>query len=387
MAKRPKIAYILTPITFGGSEKVSLNFLKNTDQSKFDIHPILLIRPWEEESYFAREIRGYGYSYDTVPVALRESGDYFRVFRAFRKIYSIAKRASFDLIHTHGYFTDIIGTPVCKFLRIPHLSTCHGFVSNDRNLRVYNWLDRISLRLCKKIIAVSEGIKNDLLRSGINESRTVVIPNAVENSYGEKELADHRIEKRRLLSLEEEKFIIGYAGRLSEEKGLEYLIEAGSILREKGEAFKILIIGDGPKKKDLENLAVTKSLKKETIFTGFQSDVENWLPALDVFVLPSLTEGTPMALLEAMSVGIPAIATSVGDVPTIVENGISGFLIDPADFRALAEKIIFLKENPVLRKEMGIAGINVIKNRFDVHKWCRTIETEYDLVSRNKLKK
>jgi glycosyltransferase involved in cell wall biosynthesis len=381
MSSKPKIAYILTPITFGGSDKVNLTYLRNADRSRFDINPILLIRPWEAETIFAQELKKFNYSFYTIPVAKRpsiEGRDYFRVLRCFKMIYSILKKASFDLVHTHGYFADIIGMPISKILHIPHISTCHGFISNDRKLKIYNSLDKLSLRFCERIIAVSEEIKNGLLKKGINESKIVVIQNAVQNSYGRKEFADHRTEKRRFLSIEQDEFVIGYVGRLSEEKGVHYLIEAGSVLKESFEPFKIIIIGDGPRRKELKDLTKLKGLEREIIFTGFQSDVENWLPALDVFVLPSLTEGTPMALLEAMSVGIPIIATSVGGVPKIVENEISGFLIEPADFRALAEKIIILKENPVLRNKMAMEGLEIIKKRFDVHEWCRKIEREYD---------
>jgi len=273
---------------------------------------------------------------------------------------------------------------VCKLLKIPHLSTCHGFISNDRNLKTYNRLDRLALRFCEKVITVSEEIKNDLLRHGIKESKVVVIQNAVQNSYKEEELAHQRIEKRRFLSIEKDEFVIGYVGRLSEEKGVRYLIEAGSVLKERSEPFRIIIIGDGPRRKELEDLAKSKGLEKEIIFVGFQSDVEKWLAVLDVFALPSLTEGTPMALLEAMAAGIPVIATAVGGVPRVVESGVNGFLVAPGDFQGMSEKIRILKENPVLRNKMATEAVTVIKKQFDVHEWCRKIEREYDLLCQKK---
>jgi len=383
-----RIAHILTPITFGGSEKVNLNYLNNADRGRFEIYVILLVRPWEGETGFANQLKRMNYPFFSIPVAKGPSSlrmNYLRVIKSGLLLQGIAKKSCFELIHTHGYFADIIGMPVSKVMGIPHMSTCHGFISNDRTLKIYNRLDRLALRFCERIIAVSAEIKDNLLRNGIKESKVVVIQNAVQNFYEEEELAEKRIEKRQLLSIEQDEFLIGYVGRLSEEKGVQYLIEAGSVLKESNEPFKIIIIGDGPRRKELEELTKSKGLEKEVIFTGFQNKVEEWLPILDVFVLPSLTEGTPMALLEAMSMGIPVIASAIGGVPGIVESGVSGFLVDPGVFRAISDKILTLKNNLILRKRMAAEAVNLIKRRFDVQDWCRKIERQYDSLTQKKV--
>jgi glycosyltransferase involved in cell wall biosynthesis len=376
-----KIAYILTPVEFGGSEKVNLTFLRNVDKKQYNLHPILLVRPWEEDNLFINKIEKADYYIQRIPVALKprsEGRDYFRLVRCILYLYRVLKGNRFDVVHTHGYFADIIGVPVSRLLRIPHLSTCHGFISNDRNLKIYNSLDRFSLRFCNRIIAVSEGIKDDLIKNGISGSKIVVIQNAVQNSYNPDSFEESKQERRKILGIKENEYVAGYIGRLSDEKGLEYLIEAGPILREKDEAIKILIIGDGPKRKELENLTKKKGLEREIFFTGFQNNIEEWMPVLDIFVLPSLTEGTPMALLEAMSAGIPPIASAVGGVPKVVEDGINGFLVPPGDFQAISAKVIALKKNPELQKKIASEAVNLIKNRFGVHEWCRKIEAQYN---------
>jgi glycosyltransferase involved in cell wall biosynthesis len=381
-----KVAYIFTPIEFGGSERVNLLFLKNVDRTQFEINPILLIRPWEQENIFIRKLEEDKYTINTIPVALRklnEGRDYFRVVRCVLYVYRILSNAHFDLVHTHGYFADIIAAPVCKILSIPQMATCHGFISNDNNLKVYNKIDKLMLRLCSRIITVSTEIKNDLVKGGIDQSKIIVIQNAIQSFLGKKEIDNSRIGKRRDLSVRENEFTIGYLGRLSEEKGVNYLIEAGYILKEKGEDFKIIIIGDGPKRKELEDLTRSKGLKQQVVFTGFQNDIEEWLSAMDCLVLPSLTEGTPMAILEAMSLGVPIIASAVGGIPSVVENGVNGLLVAPGDYRELSEKILLIIKNKTLRFEMAMKGVNIIKKRFDVHEWCHKIESQYDSVLEN----
>lgn len=221
-----RVAYILTPITFGGAEKVSLNFLRTVDRSRFDIRPILLVRPWEDEPYFAQELRRHGYGYATVPVAQRTSGDRLRVLRVIRRLSALLRESSCDLVHTHGYFADICGVPVARMLNLHSVSTCHGFIANDRKLKIYNALDKLALRWCKKVIAVSEAIRSDLVRSGIKESRIAVIQNAVESSIEASVLRERRREKRQALCMAPDEYVVGYVGRLSEEKGVKFLVEA-----------------------------------------------------------------------------------------------------------------------------------------------------------------
>jgi glycosyltransferase involved in cell wall biosynthesis len=375
-----KVAYVLTPVEFGGAEKVSLTFLEHADRSRFDIHLVLLTRPWEKGNVFIEHMEGAGYPVSTIPVALKPPGegrDWFRVQRSLQRIYRILSAQSFDLVHTHGYFADIIAAPVCRYLKLPHISTCHGFISNGGSLSLYNKLDKLMLRSCSRVIAVSAEIKGELMASGIRASKIVVIQNAVKGNRREKSSAEEREEKRRALSLGPDAFVIGYVGRLSREKGVGHLIEAAGLLKGHIREFKILLLGDGPQRAELEGLVRSLGLEKEVEFTGFQSDIASWLPAMDVFVLPSLTEGTPMALLEAMSFGVPVIASAVGGVPKVVDDGVNGLLVEPGDHRGISEKIAAYCRDPLLGERMAARGVDTIRERFDVHAWCSRIEGLY----------
>ena len=374
-----KIAYILTPIDFGGAERVNLNFLKNVDRNRFQIAPIILIRPWEEDNFFIQELKKINYPIYKVPVAIRpriEGKDYFRVIRCYRIIHSILKNNSFDLVHTHGYFADIIGIPVAKKLGIPNISTYHGFITDGRKLGIYNILNHLVLKLSNNIIAVSEEIRNILIKKGIKRKKIKVILNAVPINSNNKILAQYRKEKRKFLNVNEKEFVIGYIGRLSEEKGIKYLLEAISILN-LDIPVKALIIGEGPQRKDLEDLVKERGIEEKVIFTGFQKDTENWLSVLDVFVLPSLTEGTPMALLEAMACGVPVVASAVGGVPKLIESGKDGILIQPARSEEIKNAIGMLYKNNSLRNRLSNEAQRTIKSKYNIKDWIRKIEDEY----------
>lgn len=379
-----RVAYVLTPVDFGGAEKVAVTFLRHADRSRFDIRPVLLTRPWEGDNAFMRRISGEGYPLSVIPVALRPRGqglDPFRVQRCMLRLYRLLSGQEFHLVHTHGYFADIIAAPVCGLLGIPHLATCHGYIQADRKLRVYNSLDKLALRFCDKVIAVSPELGRELAASGIHESRIVVIQNAVHPACRPEDLETLRHEKRKALSIGPDLFVIGYAGRLSPEKGVGTLLRAAESLKGQGRGFKVVLLGDGPERGELEEAARARGLGDDVLFLGFRDDAEGWLPALDLFVLPSLTEGTPMALLEAMSAGVPVVATAVGGVPKVLDDGINGFLVEPGDHREMADRIAACRGDRALRERVAAQGARTVRERFDVRTWCERIQGHYGELS------
>ena len=378
--ERIKVAYLLTPIEFGGAEKVSLNFLKNVDLGKFDIYPILLIRPWEKDNLFINKLEKMGYPIYKVPTTIRtheEGRGYFRFFRCFWNIYFFLKKGSFDLLHSHSYFADIMGIPAARILCIPSISTCHGFIFNDRKLTIYNKLDLMVQRFSNKVLAVSEKIKDDLIKSGVCDSKIQVIQNAVEMDGNDNFFLHYREKTRRNFGINPDEIVLGYVGRLSEEKGLRYLVEAGYELLRSGLRLRVLIIGDGPQRTEIENFAKEVGLQKRVIFAGFKNEIEKLLASIDIFVLPSLTEGTPMALLEAMAYGIPIVATAVGGVPKVIDSGENGILVPAADPEKIAEAVLTICRDNDFRTKLSEMAKETIRSKFNINEWVRKIESVY----------
>lgn len=363
---------------------MTLNFFKNIDKNKYIVTPILLIRPWEKENTFIRLLEKEKYEYKIIPVAVkpREEGrDHFRVIRVFKLVYKIMLHESYDLMHSHGYFADIVGIPIAKLLRLPVVSTCHGFIRNNYKYRLYNILDFNALKFADRVIAVSESIKEELHTQGISEKRITVIENAMHAFENAREDECHRNEKRKKLFLEEKDFLIGFVGRLSEEKGVNYLIEAmAEIYRGDDAGFdtKAVIIGDGPKKRELMELAKYLKIEEKVLFLGFQDNVEEWIPAMDIFVLPSLTEGTPMSLLEAMSHGKVVIATAVGGVPRIIEEGYNGILIAPRSKEDIRKAVLDTCANKELRIHLSQNAVRTVIDRYNVQEWVDNICRQYE---------
>ena len=375
--KKIKVAYILTPITFGGSEKVNLNFLKSVDRNAYQVQPILLVRPWEEETYFARKLRSYGYGYETIPTRKMPGKDPLRVTRVAHRIFSLLYKSSYDLVHSHGYFADICSLPVARLMGIKSVSTCHGFISNNKKLALYNKFDRIVLRLSNRVICVSESIKDSLLSSGLGQDKIRVIPNAVAISLDRGKMKETRKAIRKKLFADDNHLVVGYAGRLSEEKGLRPLMQAFGMLVQMRPQCRLWLIGDGPLRPELQKLADSAGISEHITFLGFRQDVEELMMGMDVFVLPSFTEGTPMALLEAMSLGIPVVASAVGQIPKIVSSGENGLLISAGDISELSKSVLKIFDDKAFARQLSEKAFKTVEKKYSTHVWIKKLEDIY----------
>ncbi|MFQ5454088.1 MAG: glycosyltransferase family 4 protein, partial [Candidatus Zixiibacteriota bacterium] len=335
----------------------------------------------EKENVFLDSIKKEKYKYHEVPVAKyapAEGIDYLRVPRCMKIVHSILKDLECDLVHTHGYFADIVAIPAARALGIPCMSTCHGFISYNRKLRFYNLLNKIVLRLSLRVISVSESLKDNLIQNGIKEYRICTITNAIQtNDRDASKISKIRKRTRVAVNLNDDDFVVGYIGRLSEEKGIKHLIDAINKTLKSKLPVKLLIIGDGPQKGELLNYVKGKGVEGIVSLTGFQADIESWIPAFDVFVLPSMTEGTPMVLLETMAFGVPVIATRVGGIPQIIKSGSNGILVSPGSADEIKSALYKLYRDENLRIRMGEDGKKTVKEKYSMKEWMSRVESEY----------
>lgn len=316
-----------------------------------------------------------------VPVALKERGDWWRVPRCYQRVWEQLGGLDVDLLHTHGYLADIVGIPVAWLKRIPTVTTCHGFIASSWKVRLYNSVDRKVLRLGTRVLAVSDGLGRELVDSGVKPGRVQVLMNAIETER-EPETTDHSCSSiRRAYGIDREDIVLGYVGRLSAEKGLNYLIEACAQLIADGVPARALLIGEGVQREDLGQLSYRLGIADRVIFAGFQEDVSRWLSCMDVFVLPSLTEGTPMALLEAMAAGVPSVASAVGGIPKIIDQGETGLLVAPGSASEIKAAVEVLFKNPDVRERMASRSVSVAKARYGVKSWIERIEREYEILA------
>ncbi|MBI2413183.1 MAG: glycosyltransferase [Deltaproteobacteria bacterium] len=261
-------------------------------------------------------------------------------------ILGFARQEGFGILHSHGYKGNILfGFLPRRLRRIPVVATLHGWTSAGAisRMRVYEWLDARALRHIDAVVAVNARMLANprLKRGGLNLH---VVNNGMPPAPSEvreldKEIADFC----------KTGFIVGAIGRLTHEKGFKYLVEAFARVRERRKDAKLVIIGDGPEKDLLAGSAALLGLKDGLLMPGYRAGASRYLRLFDIFVLPSLTEGLPMVILEAMQNGVPIAATRVGGVPEVLEEGAAGVLMEPASASAIVEAIFALGDGAYAR--------------------------------------
>lgn len=242
-----------------------------------------------------------------------------------------------EIIHSHGYKSNTYAWLSNFRNRRFLVATCHNWIYSNSKMRFYSLLDRLVLKSFDAVVPVSRTVREELIRAGFRAGMLPVIENGV--NVEKFRSVNDRSATRADLGLTDQDFVIGTVGRLSREKGHAVLLRAAQDLIERHGECRVLIVGDGEDRQELESLVHALSLAGRVMFTGTRQDVPRLLRAIDLFVLPSFVEAQPMSLLEAMMAGVPAVATTVGDIPHILQQGKLGGLVPAGDVQGLARAI------------------------------------------------
>jgi len=218
-----------------------------------------------------------------------------------------------------------------------------------------------------RIVAISGSIKMQLQSCGVPESLVDIIYEGIDpEQYTEKSSG--------LEPKEDALIVVGTVSHLSEEKGIRYLVEAASLIPEISRRVRFVIVGDGNCRRELEELVRDRELERCFRFLGFREDSHLIMKDFDLFVLPSLSEGLPSAIMEAMAHSLPVIGSNVGGIPELVEEGRTGLLVPAADPANLAKAILKLVQDPEKMRRMGNRGRNRLEEKFTLER--KIVETE-----------
>lgn len=364
-----KILHLSAPTALAGAERVMLNFLQHYDTSSLTVHVASYLNHQRLDNSFTAELEEQGIPHDKIPI-----GNTSLVWQ-IRQTVDIIKRHSIDILHTHGYRSDFVGLIAARVAGIPIVSTVHGWTSISLKLRGYQMLDRFCLKRFDRVVCVSKRLHEEFAKLGISADRLVYLPNAVclpEQSPGQRDTV-----RQQLGGAPEDKIIVTI-GRLSPEKGLDILLAAFARQFGTDHDVRLILVGDGPKMMELMLLADRLGITDQVVFVGFTADVARYYAAADLFVMSSHTEGFPLALLEAMAWGLPVLATAVGGIPDIVQDGKDGCLVPPGDEEQLASAMGNLLKYRESAERMGQIARQTITKQFAVEQWACALKRVYD---------
>ena len=278
-----------------------------------------------------------------------------------RQLVRIVKDRKVSLLVTHGYKPNLLGRIATWIAGIPTIAVSRGWTYESHLVRFYEFLDRIFLRLADAVVAVSEGQRQKILACGVRPDRVRVIHNAIDlAAYPGPAEKSVRAE----LGIPRDAILVATAGRLSPEKNHLGLVEAARRVIEKMPDVHFVVFGDGFLRPKLEKTVADAGIGHRFFLPGFRSDVRSLLHEIDIFALPSYTEGLPNVVLEAFACRKPVVATNVGGTPEVVRDGVNGFLVSEGDMGGLAEAVLSLSGDAELRERMGADGFLFVGNEF-----------------------
>lgn len=291
------------------------------------------------------------------------------------------KKNEIDIIHTHGYKSNIYGILIAKILKKPIISTCHNWISDDLKTKTYYRIDKFMLPKFNEIIAVSDEIENELLRNKVQKNKITLIFNGINISKFSNNNRDVKSE----FNISNGTKIIGTIARFTPEKGLFNFLQAAKEISNSFPDVIFMFVGDGPLREDLAKKTVELGIREKVIFTGIRNDMPEVYNTIDIFVLPSLKEGLPMVLLEAMAAKKPVIATKVGAIPKVIEDKKEGILTSPDSVEELKDAITYLLKNKEFSEKLSKNAYDKVSREFSSKIMCERYLEIYKEVIQNKI--
>jgi glycosyltransferase involved in cell wall biosynthesis len=358
MIKKIKILFAIDYFAVGGAPMVVLNQLKNLNRDWFD--PYLLVLYQTDKPTFFNEL---GLSSDRI-FQLNLKNRRPLDFKTWRQIYKILRREKFAVVYTHLFLTNLIVRIVAILTRVPVIvSFEHSAYTNKRLWQIL--ADKLLSLFTDKIIVSTKSVGSFTAKQEkISIKKFAVITNPV--FLPEKDKVDvSRIRKE--LNLSPDCFVVITLGRFSEEKGFEYFLQAAEKVSKLIKNICFLLVGYGGLEKKLNQRIIELGLQDKCRLIVDPKRAKEYLYIGDLFVLPSLREGQSIVTYEAMAAGLPVIASRLDGIRDIIEDGRNGILIEPKDSLTMAEKIVYLYNNPLTRQKFITFGKEKIKN-FDIKK-------------------
>jgi glycosyltransferase involved in cell wall biosynthesis len=369
------ILYIIDNLEFGGGERVFAQVINRLSRERYKIMVACL-----PTGAFIEKIEGSGVEVKSVDMRNRFNPG------VILQLADLMKSEKIDIVHSQGARADFFARMAAKLAGAPIVVSTvpmpvEGFDVNPLRKLMYIAFNRFSERFVDRFMVVSDALEKVMIeKHKIEPHRVVKIYNGIETDeyrISNEEVVCRKSSLKEELDLENDVSVVGAIGRLVWQKGFEYFIEAiPNVLKKIPEAM-FLIVGEGELKEKLKVKSEKLKVKDSLIFTGFRDDIKEILQSIDVLVMPSLLEGLPMILLEAMAMEKPIVATDIDGIKDVLDNGKTGLLVPPKDPEALSEAIVNLLIQRDKAYQMGKKARTVVNEQFSVDTMVEKVEEVY----------
>jgi glycosyltransferase involved in cell wall biosynthesis len=363
--------------TGGGPEKTILSGAARSDPRRFAV-TVCYVRDARDDVYF---VDRQAAALDVEYVELRESHSLdARIYLTLRRL---VRAREIDIIHAHDYKTNLLAWLVARTEKVLTLSTAHGWTGHSRREQVYYYFDKRLLARFDQVIAVSREIQTELIRTGVSLGRLAVVLNGIDARLFRR-CRSEESRRRSALGLSADQVVIGAVGRLEPQKRFDILIDVFAELRGQNPNLRLVIAGDGSLRSSLQRQVDRLQLQSVCQLIGHTRDVAGIHHAFDLFVQSSDYEGTPNAVLEAMALETPLVATDVGGTADLVRHGIDGLVVSPGNDGGLRDAIAAILANPTAAAMRAAAARRRVETELSFETRMAAVESIYDSLFRRR---
>jgi glycosyltransferase involved in cell wall biosynthesis len=382
--QRVNLLYVITKLELGGAQKQLLGLISHLDKKRYN--PSLISA---QQGFLVHRVSSIKELKFVKSQFLERSVKPIKDFLALFQIYSFIKKNNIDIVHTHSSKAGILGRWAAKLAGVKIIiHTVHGWSFNEYQnpfwRRIIIWLERLTALIIDKLIVVSyHDLKKGLENHIGNKEKYRLIRYGID--YIE---FSNRVEGlRETLGISAQDLLIGMIACFKPQKSPQDFIKLAYLVSKAIPHTKFLLVGDGILRRQIERLISEYNLEQQVILTGWREDILRILSAIDIFVLTSLWEGLPISVLEAMAASRPVVVTNTGGITEIIAEGKNGFLVSQGDINKLAERVIELLKDNILRNQIGQNARNSLGYDFTLENMVRHAENLYqDLIKQKTIR-
>ncbi len=365
-----KILHLRASNFFGGPERQLLRHAELLRGSEYEV----LIGSFTEDGVRPALLdRARNSNVETAALSVRSAYDP----AALTGLIEYIRSNHVGIICTHDYRSHILGHVVRTRTGAAHICFARGFTQENAKVRAFQLVDRILMRFANRVVAVSRAQAEYLRRWGVPSRKLSVIYNSIDpEAFADADPVDIRAQ----LDLPNESIVAVAAGRFSREKGQRFLVRAFTNAIAREGRLRLVLFGEGPDRPGMARWIHEHGLSEYVRCPGYEHNLIGCLKGADILANPSRSEGLPNIVLEAMAVGLPVVATDVGGVPELIEDGVSGWLVPYGDQVAMSGAMTGVAQDPDLRQRLARAAADVVGKRFSFERQAEELTKVYRLV-------
>jgi glycosyltransferase involved in cell wall biosynthesis len=363
-----RLLHIIDHLGSGGAQETLLSLLKYADRQRFQVEVATL--------------HGQGYYWEAIrrlQVPIHSLSPYKFVPLYLSNLLYLLRRGKFDLIHCHLTASNLIAKPLAVLAGVPYILNYDQNDIHRKEQKWLMWLDRLANLLTHHIVAVSASTRDFLLQQEkVSPEKITVIYNGVDlERFRPAAAATNRLTWRHQWNLPENCLVVGGVGRLRRQKNFSFFLQVAREVLQNLPEVCFVIAGEGPEREKLESLAHDLGIASRVRFLGYVRDMAALYPAMDVLLMTSHAEGTPLTILEAMAVGVPLVATQVDGMAEVLDDEADAFLVPPGDVSLFAQRTCRLLQDKLLAWQFGQSALAKVHKHYAAPAMARQVEAIY----------